>query len=320
MDFTNVTCEAVETPVTVICAIYAFHVTVFFILTYSIFKHKNCFHPFFSIFFGCFMLSYAVSDFFTFLRLTLYRLHISLGEGNVTVLRLYEILYIYASPCAVAILIERLVATLYPARYEHSRPWSLMIVAQLLCMTVAILIVYSQEWHEESDIQEYCMVGNQALIIMTLIILLLVNRVRTRREIGSGQLRYRYQMSENITALQLVIPVIVLDAMLTVVDILWKLIFSVDLQFEASQCDVKHYILKFTVSRLIRLMFEFFIQIAVILQHPAIRKKVYLRLHCWSSPSQMGSQEFHVKNVLGEDIHTKQTSDEHFCALRANWA
>lgn len=44
-------------------------------------------------------------------------------------------------------------------------------------------------------------------VVQVLVILLVVNWLRTKREIGNGHLGFRYQMAENINALRIVIPV-----------------------------------------------------------------------------------------------------------------
>ncbi|KIH61750.1 hypothetical protein ANCDUO_07972 [Ancylostoma duodenale] len=184
----------------------------------------------------------------------------------VVLARVGEVFYTYASPCAVVILIERIVASCYTSRYETSRPWAVILVAQTLCVGISVIVVSSQQWVQNfDDFKQWCLLGLQSFIILVLIVLLVINWLRTEREIGNGHLGFRYQMAENINALRIVIPlsrsgsaplllsskprllkqekrVIVLDALITVVDTLCKIMFSVDVIFDPNLCGDDNYV------------------------------------------------------------------------------
>ncbi|KAJ1370966.1 hypothetical protein KIN20_032818 [Parelaphostrongylus tenuis] len=80
-----------------------------------------------------------------------------------------------------------------------------------------------------------------------MIVLLILNHTRTKRLIGRGFVRSRYQAAENV---------ILLDAVITLVDITFESLFSVLPIFEPEKCTTPNYITLFTVSQMRRIRHE----------------------------------------------------------------
>ncbi|EYC31647.1 hypothetical protein Y032_0003g1165 [Ancylostoma ceylanicum] len=348
-------CESLELPANIaLCCVYGFHVITFSLIGVNIMLKKDTFHPFFSILLASFVTSYVFSDFLSMLCLIAYIANIFHNETLVLariggkksgswelamhpssktfepsrfkillILDIeccgFNVFYMYASPCAVFILIERIVASCYTSRYESSRPWAFMLLAQTLCITISVTIVSSQHWFQHfEDFKQWCLLGLQSFIIVVLIVLLVINWLRTEREIGNGHLGFRYQMAENINALRIVIPVIMLDALITVVDTLCKIIFSVDIMFEPSMCDKNNYVIIFVVSQALRVGIQASIPLSILFLHPSIRKAVVVKL-CGKFAPQRNSSQFELRNVLGRKICSAQSAEKHFSRLRAEW-
>ncbi|EYC31645.1 hypothetical protein Y032_0003g1165 [Ancylostoma ceylanicum] len=312
-------CESLELPANIaLCCVYGFHVITFSLIGVNIMLKKDTFHPFFSILLASFVTSYVFSDFLSMLCLIAYIANIFHNE-TLVLARIGDVFYMYASPCAVFILIERIVASCYTSRYESSRPWAFMLLAQTLCITISVTIVSSQHWFQHfEDFKQWCLLGLQSFIIVVLIVLLVINWLRTEREIGNGHLGFRYQMAENINALRIVIPVIMLDALITVVDTLCKIIFSVDIMFEPSMCDKNNYVIIFVVSQALRVGIQASIPLSILFLHPSIRKAVVVKL-CGKFAPQRNSSQFELRNVLGRKICSAQSAEKHFSRLRAEW-
>ncbi|KAL6744073.1 hypothetical protein Aduo_017047 [Ancylostoma duodenale] len=312
-------CESLDMPANIaLCCVYGFHVITFSFIAVNIMLKKDTFHPFFSILLASFVTSYVFSDFLSMLCLTAYIAN-NFHEEMVVLARVGEVFYTYASPCAVVILIERIVASCYTSRYETSRPWAVILVAQTLCVGISVIVVSSQQWVQNfDDFKQWCLLGLQSFIILVLIVLLVINWLRTEREIGNGHLGFRYQMAENINALRIVIPVIVLDALITVVDTLCKIMFSVDVIFDPNLCGDDNYVTIFAISQVFRVGLQTTIPLSILFLHPSIKKAVVVKL-CGKFCSTRNSGQFELRNVLGKKICSTQSTDKHFSQLRAEW-
>ncbi|EPB75851.1 hypothetical protein ANCCEY_05052 [Ancylostoma ceylanicum] len=135
-----------------------------------------------------------------------------------------EFFYFYASPCAVCLLLERSVASRYPKDYETARPWKILWTSQLICLLVSSCVIYAGRWRiiMTDDVQKLILLALQIVIAMMLLFLLIYNRKRTRDSVGIGtKLGTRYQLSENIRVLKLLIPISFLSQLLIPVTVIF---------------------------------------------------------------------------------------------------
>ncbi|ETN78978.1 hypothetical protein NECAME_00351 [Necator americanus] len=189
---------------------------------------------------------------------------------------------------------------------------------QLDLKAVLVSLVIVSTHFYAMDLRLFYMLGLQSFIILVLVILLILNRSRTKREIGNGHLSFRYQMAENINALRIIIPVVVLDALLTFVDILCEKIFSVDVVFESMKCDIRSYFTVFVISQTARVGIEASIPLVVVILHPSLRKAIASKpCGCRSQKGDM--ERLQLRNVLGEKINSTQSVEQHFSYLQAKW-
>ncbi|KHJ92815.1 hypothetical protein OESDEN_07288 [Oesophagostomum dentatum] len=290
-------CEWLEIPFDIAtCIVYAFIVITFILLGVYIIVKRDCFHPFFSILLASFVISYGLCDFFSLSILTLNLLGVPDGVSVQYMHRFEDIFYIYASPCAVAILIERIVASCRPLDYEHSRPWSFILLAQALCVLIPVAIVSSEYWAALNDLQQWC---------LTLVVLLVVNWVRTQREIGSGNLRCRYQMAENINALRLIISIVLADALVTLVDLVFEMVYSVNVVFDRKMCALPQYTVLFVTSKAIRIILELAIPASIVVLHPSVRKTAVARYCCTSASRWNPKELIRIKECAWEENSIK---------------
>ncbi|VDP48850.1 unnamed protein product [Heligmosomoides polygyrus] len=68
---------------------------------------------------------------------------------------------------------------------------------------------------------------------------------------GRRSLSTRYQLAENVRAVRLVVPVIILDTMVTLVDLISSRFFDVGMMFDAVKCSNKNYVTTFLICRLV---------------------------------------------------------------------
>ncbi|RCN52823.1 hypothetical protein ANCCAN_00816 [Ancylostoma caninum] len=113
-------------------------------------------------------------------------------------------------------------------------------------------------------------------------------------------------------------PVIVLDALITVVDTLCKIIFSVDVIFDPTMCGKNNYVIVFAISQAFRVGLQASMPLCILFLHPSIKKAVVVKL-CGKFGSTRNTGQFELRNVLGKKICSTQSTDKHFSRLRAEW-
>ncbi|KAK6057733.1 hypothetical protein COOONC_04710 [Cooperia oncophora] len=100
-----------------------------------------------------------------------------------------------------------------------------------------------------------------ALNIVCLIILLCVNYRITKALAGTGAtLSTRYQITENIRTIRVLLPTVLCDALVSAVDVSGALFFGLEHVFQVSRCTEDHYISAFygfTSKATRRLMFRY---------------------------------------------------------------
>uniref|UniRef100_A0A1I7WQB3 G_PROTEIN_RECEP_F1_2 domain-containing protein n=1 Tax=Heterorhabditis bacteriophora TaxID=37862 RepID=A0A1I7WQB3_HETBA len=150
--------------------------------------------------------------------------------------------------------------------------------------------------------------------ILCLGILLTANNHITSRLAGSGAtLTTRYQVTENIRTIRVLLPAALFDALVTLTDIIAMVWFKVDHVFDLGLCGEKQYLYFFLGLTTLSAIFEYLVPISVLLSHPAYRRNASLisiyesrkRTGATVSSSIMMSSDRtlpKVVNVLGIEI------------------
>ncbi|XGW01827.1 hypothetical protein V3C99_014148 [Haemonchus contortus] len=117
------------------------------------------------------------------------------------------------------------------------------------------------------------MMALYALNIVCLIILLCVNYRITRALAGTGAtLSTRYQITENIRTIRVLLPTVLCDAMVSAIDVSGALYFDLQHVFQVTRCTEEHYIAAFYGFISASAIFEFLVPLSLLLSHPAYRR------------------------------------------------
>ncbi|RCN33031.1 hypothetical protein ANCCAN_21146, partial [Ancylostoma caninum] len=116
----------------------------------------------------------------------------------------------------------------------------------------------------------------------------------------------------------LIVPVVVLDTIVSSIDLIAFKFFGIEIDFEPSKCSTHvHYVIFYTVFRVASVVIELCIPI-VIVRHESLSK--VLSAYC-------GKRKVHaekergtvtIKNVLGMDIQGGK--GDHFSHLKQQWS
>uniref|UniRef100_A0A158P8J4 Serpentine Receptor, class BC (Class B-like) n=1 Tax=Angiostrongylus cantonensis TaxID=6313 RepID=A0A158P8J4_ANGCA len=312
-----VDCKALTAAANIMLSVmYLYHVASSIPFSISELSLASIFGSNFSVLLAFFCLSYALSDFLE-MFCTSAQLFDNVEDNVVKIIKkLGELFYVYASPCAVLLVVERAIATLYSVQYEQLQPWSVFWMGQVFCVIFAFLVVFCQFWIEFNyNIQQWSLLAIQLAIISSLTVLLILNYIRKKRLLGSGLLRSRYQTAENINVLRISVQVILLDAAVTLLDISFESLFSVKPVFEPEKCGTSGYVALFIVSQMLRDCAEALIPISILVLHPCIKKMININFR-WC---QIGKFSCINKTASSTVISGVQISDIYFNNLRVMW-
>ncbi|VDO08718.1 unnamed protein product, partial [Haemonchus placei] len=125
---------------------------------------------------------------------------------------------------------ERFLATVFSKTYEFRRNWFILLLGQV---AVGIFIfLHIHVYRLGGTIVDMVQLGLSFVILTCLVVLLVVNRRLHLSTRGRRSLSNRYQISENVRALRLVAPVVLLDAGVTIADMTGTLFFDVQPAFD----------------------------------------------------------------------------------------
>ncbi|CAB3396515.1 unnamed protein product [Caenorhabditis bovis] len=167
--------------------------------------------------------------------------------------KMFVILDFMVQPFVLIGLIERLCATIFVSKYENWRPWVV-----LACAYTAACYVVSVEFEHRKDLENSNITKKiQAIFALVtslgLIVLLTANRIMIKASAGKSKLSRRYQLVENVKALRLYVPIIVIDSTVQWILLATDTFFHVSYVLDLNLCyDVHQYLKKFLLLRVVR--------------------------------------------------------------------
>ncbi|EPB79235.1 hypothetical protein ANCCEY_01658 [Ancylostoma ceylanicum] len=259
------------------------------------------------------MAFYAICDVFVVSLKIFYQL--DLMELNIAKAFDTTFSYTYAMimPLQTCCLLERLAATICFHTYENNRNWYLIIPAQVFCVGFVFLNVCAKERLEGLPLA-FIFLSYYIMHIMGLLVLLYINRKLTKKYTGSGvPLSMRYQLAENIRTIRVFLPMIVLDTMVSLVDIVSRYL-QLDYVFEPERCAPEPYylpvyaIITTSLQRLLAGKLVKFSGKSAAATTEIVQEILYL---C--------SASHRVMNVLGSNIMFEQKERNYFDDLDKAW-
>ncbi|XGW01822.1 hypothetical protein V3C99_014148 [Haemonchus contortus] len=232
------------------------------------FRLREMFHPFFSLLLFLVLLSYNLSNVLSIIGTLLVMFGVS--EEIVYIGHcLYYLCYYYINGMMFCLVVERLVATILMKTYEYNRKWWPVALSQPFAIMVAIVNFFIRNITSKV----ISMMALYALNIVCLIILLCVNYRITRALAGTGAtLSTRYQITENIRTIRVLLPTVLCDAMVSAIDVSGALYFDLQHVFQVTRCTEEHYIAAFYGFISASAIFEFLVPLSLLLSHPAYRR------------------------------------------------
>ncbi|EYC00632.1 hypothetical protein Y032_0114g449 [Ancylostoma ceylanicum] len=228
----------------------------------------------------------------------------------------FQVVYIYLTCTVTTCVVERSFATIFSSTYEYCRYWQVFIVGQLLSALVIFLHVHV--YHIGGIISDMIMLCLSVLILTCLIALLVVNRRLTLSTRGLRSLSCRYQITENVRALRLLVPLVLFDTCVSVADMAGTLFFNVRPEFQPRNCASSPlYLPAYIVLRLSAVILQYAIPVCII-RHESVRKVVTMRCSRVSTSSQ-SSEHFEIKNVLGTILSKEGSQKNYFNYLHQQW-
>ncbi|PIO71726.1 Sre G protein-coupled chemoreceptor, partial [Teladorsagia circumcincta] len=182
---------------------------------------------------------------------------------------LYYFCYFYINGLMFCLVVERLVATILMKTYEYNRQWWPVALSQPFAIGVAV----GNFIMRNITSRVISMMALYALNIVCLIILLGVNYRITRALAGTGAtLSTRYQITENIRTIRVLLPTVLCDAIVSAVDVSGALFFGLQHVFQSERCPEDGYIGAFYGFTTMSAIFEFLVPLSLLLSHPAYRR------------------------------------------------
>ncbi|CAJ0957007.1 unnamed protein product, partial [Mesorhabditis belari] len=226
--------------------------------------------------------------------------------------------YNIISPLGLSIVIERIVATFFVEKYEQIKPYPALIIT--VCISFGfggILIVVNL-----GDELSFVLFGLSVGDLFILCGLLYLNRFNIRR-CNSNVLSRKYQLTENIRILRILIPLTLLDNCVTITDFITEQFFNVNYIFDPKQCHRKDYIILFIVLRPWSILFELLIPLTIICRHPVYRRTFLDMIYGQKRRKQSKIvdivQKKIMKNVLGEKVMMGNDSQQVFHTMMKMW-
>ncbi|EFP05622.1 hypothetical protein CRE_27510 [Caenorhabditis remanei] len=279
---------------------------------------KGC-HPFFGLLFGLVLSCYIFCGLAEAVCQFLFLFGGSAEMLNV-IYFLYDLTYSAITALCFCCLIERTISTNWAVSYETNRTWSVYIILVFLSVTGYVYFASFQ--------CRGCVVSAVVTVIIIggCIGLYFLNRNLTLKYqkdltfMGKVSLSMRYQIIENmIVVRKALLPVIVLDSLVTLVDS-----FSSQLttRIEENDDSTCHSLMKYapyTALNHLAMVLEYSIPLYMLFrrayrrQLPEVCRKLRISTRIQQSRDSM------IQNVFGRELNVIPTQNEYFENLQKEW-
>ncbi|KAJ1353200.1 hypothetical protein KIN20_009784 [Parelaphostrongylus tenuis] len=283
------------------------------------FLNRAAYHPIFSLLFFVVVFCYTISNTMNVGEFVMAVFKIS--EDNRicnSITAAHRVLYIYLSFGVALCLVERGYATCFVHTYEHRRPWTAVAISQFL----GVFLVYGHLTISTRAglLNDIVLLGLWGIILLVLIFILLKNILFTSKFRGGRvSLSSRYQVVDNIKSLKLLVPVVLLDTCVSIIDTLGKAILDIEPAFSSAKClESSEYLSSYLILRIVSLTCEWCIPLSVFYQQT--KPEVYHRLcDLLRFRTQTTITPKKITNVLGTNIIDKPNTVDHFTQLQQQW-
>ncbi|VDM52311.1 unnamed protein product [Angiostrongylus costaricensis] len=207
----------------------------------------------------------------------------------------YYSFYFYITGIICCCVIERLVATIMMNTYEHNRRWFPVMLSQPFASYLYFFFLRKLRYGVVSSLGFQITLGITSIFmgdefvralstlafyllnILGLIVLLFVNYRITRVLAGSGaSLTTRYQITENIRTIRVLLPAVIFDSLVSITDILAMICFDLNPIFDEKRCTEDYYVAAFYGFTTTSAVLEFLIPISLLFSHPVYRRQSVL--------------------------------------------
>ncbi|CAJ0587944.1 unnamed protein product, partial [Mesorhabditis spiculigera] len=211
-------------------------IAYFYILLICLFIQRRAFHPFFVISFGLLILSYALYP--TFQLIFMIFTQLKWTQINMVVQQIWWPIYYIMVPLNVNCTLERLLATVYYAKYERMRPWALLLIPGIVVPVYTFLAIGRIFGVATTAFINWSVYGGSGLSFVILSIVAATNVYRTLQlgKAGTNGLTARFQLAENIRTAQISLSYVLLDNIIKLYDIFWNGVFTINALFDRNRC------------------------------------------------------------------------------------
>ncbi|CAB3396517.1 unnamed protein product [Caenorhabditis bovis] len=126
----------------------------------------------------------------------------------------------------------------------------------------------------------------------------------------------RYQLTENVKALRIFVPFVIIDNCISLMYVFSSIFFNVDVNFDIESCrKYASYMVMFFVFRIILILAQFSMPVIVVKLHSSMWSRV--QNYC-RKPENEQNKVLKINNVLGMDVAGIET--DYFTQLQTYWA
>ncbi|EGT42549.1 hypothetical protein CAEBREN_20755 [Caenorhabditis brenneri] len=279
---------------------------------------KGC-HPFFGLLFGLVLSCYIFCGLAEAVCQFLFLLGGSADALNIIYL-LYDLTYSAITALIFCSLVERTIATLWAVTYETTRTWLLYIILVFLSVTGYVYFASFQ--------CRGCVVSAvvTAIIIGGCVCLYFLNRkltIRYQKDLnfmGKVSLSMRYQIIENmIVVRKALLPVIVLDSLVTLVDGLSSEITTRIEEQDDTSCHSMIKYAPYIILNHVAMVLEYSIPLYMLFRRAYRRQLPEMCRKIRGSSRIQQSRDSMIQNVFGQELNVVPTQNEYFAKLQMEW-
>uniref|UniRef100_A0A1I7TYP9 G protein-coupled receptor n=1 Tax=Caenorhabditis tropicalis TaxID=1561998 RepID=A0A1I7TYP9_9PELO len=279
---------------------------------------KGC-HPFFGLLYGLILFCYIFCGLAEAICQFLFLFGASADTLNVIYL-LYDLTYSAITALCFCCLIERTISTVWAVSYETNRTWSVYLIVVSLSVTGYVSFASFQ--------CRGCVVSAvvTAIIIGGCIGLYFLNRkltIRYQKDLsfmGKVSLSMRYQIIENmIVVRKALLPVIVLDSLVTLVDALSSELTTRIEEYDDSKCHSMMKYAPYVALNHVAMVLEYSIPLYMLFRKSYRRQLPDIFRKLKQSSRIQQSRDSMIQNVFGQELNVVPTQNEYFAKLQNEW-